>query len=75
MTGRAIPVGSLAAFELVRRPAAVFRVNLYPAIRIRGGPPKGTSAAESATKCMKLAEDELKRGEAKGFTVEDLTSK
>lgn len=74
-TGQGIPIGSLAAFEMVRGPASIVRVNLYPAIRITGVVPNDKSAADSAARCVELADAEMKRGKASGFAVENLTSK
>ncbi len=66
-----VPLGSVAAFEEVTGPAAVYRVNLYPSVRITGFPPEGKSAAEAAAKWAALAEAEP----LKGFGVENLTAK
>lgn len=70
-----VSLGSIAAIEEATGPAAIFRVNLYPAIRIKGAPPDGESAAKAATHAVELAEDELKRLRAKLVAVEDLTAK
>jgi hypothetical protein len=55
----------------VTGPAAVYRFNLYPSVRITGFPPEGKSAAEAAAKWVALAEAEP----LKGFGVENLTAK
>jgi multidrug efflux pump subunit AcrB len=55
----------------VTRPAAVYRVNLYPSMRISGFPPKNKSAAEAAANWVHLAELCAR----KGFEVENLTAK
>jgi multidrug efflux pump subunit AcrB len=70
-SGVKIPVGSVVAFQKVIGPAAVYRVNLYPSVRITGFPPEGKTAAEAAARWMELAEAERPGG----FGVESLIAK
>lgn len=70
-----VPLAKVATFEPVTGPAAVYRVNLYPAIRITGEPPKDRSVAESAARVIESIQDELKRADAKGIAVENLSAK
>jgi multidrug efflux pump subunit AcrB len=70
-SGLKIPLGSLAAFQKVIGPAAVYRVNLYPSVRISGFPPEGKTAAEAAARWMELAEAEC----SGSFGVVSLTAK
>jgi len=51
-SGVKIPVGSVVAFQQVIGPSVVYRVNLYPSVRITGFPPKGKTAAEAAARWM-----------------------
>ena len=53
--GDEVSLRSVAAFEEVTGPAAVYRVNLYPSVRISGFSPKGKTAAEAAAKWVDLA--------------------
>lgn len=70
-----IPVGTIAAIEEVTGPTTVYRLNLFPAIRISGTPPEGKSAADAAKRWLELAEAELKRGDSKGFALENLSAR
>jgi multidrug efflux pump subunit AcrB len=54
--GDQIPIESVAAFREVTGPTALYRVNLYPAMRITGSPPEGKTAIDAAATWMKLAE-------------------
>jgi multidrug efflux pump subunit AcrB len=73
--GDEVPLGALASFAEVPRPPAVYRVNLYPAMRITGSPPEGQTAAEAARRCVKLAEAERDKNHSVSFAVEYLTVK
>jgi multidrug efflux pump subunit AcrB len=69
--GGVIPLGKIAAIELVSGPTAVYRVDLYPAVRISGSPPEGKTAESAAAKCAELAGREL----TAGFAVVNLTAR
>jgi multidrug efflux pump subunit AcrB len=69
-----VPLGSIAAIEEVTGPSAIYRVNLYPAIRISGAPPDGNLLTGAAKRAVELAKAELKRLKAKLVTVDDLTA-
>ena len=56
-----VTLGDVARFNDVDVPAAVYRVDNCVAFRITGTPPEGKSVAEAATKCVELAEPEVKR--------------
>jgi multidrug efflux pump subunit AcrB len=60
--GEKVPLGAVAVFEEVTGPAAVYRVNLYPAVRISGSLPEGKTRARAVRRCLELAEDERKKG-------------
>jgi multidrug efflux pump subunit AcrB len=70
-SGLKIPLGTVVAFQKVIGPAVVYRLNLYPAMRITGFPPEGKTAAEAAARWKELAEGERPGG----FWVENLTAK
>src|SRR5262249_5589728 len=70
-----VSLGAVAVIKEVTGPAAIYRVNLHPAIRITGTPPGGKSVAAVAAKCVRLAEAELKRLDSEGFAVENLAAK
>src|SRR5262249_21640190 len=55
-----LTVGDIAAIKAIDGPAAVFRVDGFPAIRISGTPPEGKSVAAAAARCAALAEAEMK---------------
>jgi multidrug efflux pump subunit AcrB len=69
--GEKVPLGSLATFEESTGPALVYRVNLYPSVRVSGKAPEGKTAAEAAARWAELAGAEA----GKGFAVENLTAK
>jgi multidrug efflux pump subunit AcrB len=72
--GRKIPLGDVAAIEIIKRPPAVYRVDMYPAVRITGAPPRGKTAADAAQKCVELAKAERKDEKGPhGFAVLNLT--
>ena len=74
--GEKIPITSVATLSLVSGPAAVYRFNLYPAVRITGTAPQGRSAASAASRCAELAEEERKnQKDPGGFTVMPLTAR
>ena len=56
-----VTLGDVASFRLLDAPAAVYRADNCVAFRITGTPPEGKSVAEAATKCVELAEPEVKR--------------
>jgi WD40 repeat protein len=56
--GDQIPIESVAAFKELTGPKALYRVNLYPAMRITGSPPEGKTAIDAAATWMRLAEVE-----------------
>jgi multidrug efflux pump subunit AcrB len=70
-----ITLGDVAAVAEIHGPAAVFRVDGDPAIRITGAPPAGKSAAAAVAQCVELAEAEMKRLGAQGFAVKNLSAK
>jgi RNA polymerase sigma factor (sigma-70 family) len=70
-----ITLGDVAVFKESLGPAAVYRIDLSPAIRITGTPPEGKSVASSAAECVELAEVEMKRLGIRGFAVKDLSGK
>jgi multidrug efflux pump subunit AcrB len=55
---------------------AVFRVDMYPAVRITGLPPEGETAAAAAAKCAALANAELAtQKDSGGVTVVNLNAR
>jgi multidrug efflux pump subunit AcrB len=73
--GKTIPLGELATIELVDGPAGVYRVDMYPAVRITGSPPKGKTAESAASTCAELADAERKNQDhPDDFSVVNLTS-
>ena len=73
--GDAIPLGTLAALKLVDGPAGLYRLDLYPAIRISGSPPAGENAASAASRCAQLADTVRKsQNDAAGIAVRNLTA-
>jgi multidrug efflux pump subunit AcrB len=70
-----VTLGDVAVIREVYGPATVYRINLYPAIRITGAPPEGKSAAAAAAQCVDLAEADMKRLGSRGFAVENLSAK
>jgi multidrug efflux pump subunit AcrB len=73
--GKKVPLGEVAAFKEVAGPAAVYRVDRHPAVRITGNPPDGKSAARTTARCVELAEAELKRIGSGGFAPRNLSAK
>jgi multidrug efflux pump subunit AcrB len=69
--GEKIPLGSLVSFNKLTAPAALYRCNLYPAVRLNGLPPEGRTLAEAAAGWVKVAEAGLPRG----FEVENLNAR
>jgi glucose/arabinose dehydrogenase len=55
-------------------PAAVYRVNRHPAVRITGLAPDGTASREATVKCVTLAEEEISRLGRKGFAAASLST-
>jgi multidrug efflux pump subunit AcrB len=70
-----VTLGDVAVIKEVYGPAAVYSVDLSPAIRITGAPPEGNSVAAAAARCVELAEAELKRLGSPGFAVQNLSAK
>lgn len=68
-----VPLLAIAAIREEIGPLAVYRINLHPAIRIAGAPADGKSAAGSALRCLKLAQDELQRTHSDGFEAETVS--
>ena len=57
-------------------PSAVYRLNLYEAVRITGKAPQGASAQSAAAKCVELADAVRKNQKSEdAFTVENLTGR
>jgi len=72
--GEKIPLDKVATVKLMPRPTAVYRVNMYPAVRISGSPPQGETAESAASRCAELADKERQnRNDADEFSVLDLT--
>jgi multidrug efflux pump subunit AcrB len=67
--------GDVPAIKEACASSAVYRVDLYPAIRITGAPPEGKSVAAAAARCVDLAKAEMKRLSSRGFAVETLSAK
>jgi multidrug efflux pump subunit AcrB len=74
--GKAIPLAEIATFERVSGPNAVYRLNLYDAVRITGTATQGMSTESAAAKCTEIAET-VRRSQksADGFKVENLTAR
>lgn len=70
-TRERVPLPAVAALVEVAGPAAIYRVNGHPAVRITGSPPPGKTAAEAAAVALSLAGGECPRG----FAVEALTTR
>ena len=74
--GDSISLGTIAAFELVSGPSAIYRIDMYPAVRITGLPSVGKTAESAAARCAELADAERKsRPHAAGLSVENLTGR
>jgi multidrug efflux pump len=68
--GSVIPLAKLATIHLAKGPAAVYRVDMYPAVRISGEPPAGKAAQLAASRCAEMAEAERKgQPHPDGFAV------
>jgi hypothetical protein len=73
-----VTLGDVAVFKEVYGPAAVYRVDRYLTLRITGAPPEEKSVAAAASKCVDLAEAEVKRLDSPGywgFVVKNLSAK
>jgi multidrug efflux pump subunit AcrB len=67
--GETVPLTALASFKL-SGPTGVYRVDMYPAVRITGLPPEGKTVKSAAARCVELADAEKKgQGRLTGFTV------
>jgi multidrug efflux pump subunit AcrB len=72
--GRPVPLSSVATLRVVVARPAVYRVDLYRAIRITGSPPEGTSLGDAAARCVKIADEERERLKGAGdYAVVNLT--
>jgi multidrug efflux pump subunit AcrB len=72
--GGTISLGKIATVELVSGPTAVYRLDLYPAVRISALPPEGKNAESAASRCAELAEAERKsQSQPAGFAVVNLS--
>ena len=70
-----LTLGDVATIGEFLGPAVVYRVDLYPAIRITGAPPEGKSVTAGAAKCVDLAEAEMKRLGFRKFAAKNVTVK
>jgi hypothetical protein len=70
-----LTLGDVATIKEAFGPGAVYRVDLYPAIRITGAPPEGKSMTVAGAKCVDLAEVEMKRLDFQGFATKNLSVK
>ncbi len=74
--GDAISLGALATFGLVSGTTGVYRVDLYPAMRITGSPPEGKIADSAASRCVELADAERRnQNYPDDFAVVSLTTR
>jgi multidrug efflux pump subunit AcrB len=58
--GESIELKKLATLELVNGPSGVYRVNMYPAVRITGSLPEGKTVKSAASHCEELVDKERK---------------
>ncbi len=58
--GNPVSLGKLVTVESVSGPTAVYRVDMYLAVRITGSPPEGKTAKSAASRCAELADAERK---------------
>jgi RNA polymerase sigma factor (sigma-70 family) len=73
-----VTLGDVVIMRELLGPAAVYRVDGFPAARITGAPPDGKSVAAAAAKCVDLTEDEVTRLDRpgyRGFAVKNLSAK
>jgi len=75
LTVKEIPLTELADIKLVKGPPVVYRVDLYPAIRVIGTPPEGKSPTAAAANCATLAEAERQRAGLGKVVVTNATVK
>jgi multidrug efflux pump subunit AcrB len=74
--GAEVPLGMVAVFEEVMAPVAVYRVNMYSAMRISGSPPEGTTRARAARMALEIAEAERQTANpSDGFVAVNLTAR
>jgi multidrug efflux pump subunit AcrB len=72
--GGTVRLGTFASVEQFLGPTGVYRLDMFPAVRIAGLPPPGTSRAATARRCVELAEDARSHEpRPAGFTVVNLT--
>jgi hypothetical protein len=66
--------GAITAIDLAIGPSLVYRVDMYPAMRITGLPPAGRTKVSAASRCVELA-DAVMKGQARpgDFAVMNLT--
>ncbi len=73
--GRAVSLGTVATFDRVICPAGVYRVDMYPAVRISGSPAEGMTRETAAARWAELADAERKQQQhAASLAVVNLTS-
>jgi RNA polymerase sigma-70 factor (ECF subfamily) len=73
-----VTLADVVAIKAVLVPAAVYHVDLYPAIRITAAPPEGKSVAAAGAHCVDLAEAEMNRlnsRDSADFAVKNLSAK
>ena len=58
--GHAITLGQVADVKFVDSPRNMYRVDMYPAVRITGLSPKGKTSESAASQCVELADAERK---------------
>ncbi len=68
--GSKLPLSAVVEFREEMGPSAIYRVNMYPAIRISGTPPAGKTANEAVAKWLEIAAATLPNG----FAAERLTA-
>jgi multidrug efflux pump subunit AcrB len=54
--GETVVLGKLVTIELASGLTAVYRVDMYPAVRISGSPPQGKTAESAASRCAQIAD-------------------
>lgn len=54
--GGRVELGAIVEIKTVKTPPTVFRVDLYPAVRIAAAAPDGKSVGEVASKCAEVAD-------------------
>jgi multidrug efflux pump subunit AcrB len=73
--GDTVPLNAIAEVKVVKGPSAVYRVDMYQAVRITDSATEGHTARSAALRCVGLADDERKdQKDPHGFAVIDLTA-